>query len=144
MTRRVKTHMRLGIRSVSPSDQSPRCLHEETLGPYLPIAKFRGVSPRNLVVCLREISRSVSANFRGVSPRNFAKNTLGEISDFYFSPRKKYISRKGCTAAKREKELFSLADLYISSTQLVIFPTKPPEVTCIIKMHLEEAAMPDY
>ena len=34
MTRRVKTHIRLGISSVSPSDQSPRCPHEETLGPY--------------------------------------------------------------------------------------------------------------
>ena len=41
MTRRMKTHIRLGIRSVSPSDQSPRCPHEETLGPYIPIAKFR-------------------------------------------------------------------------------------------------------
>ena len=39
MTRRVKTHIRLGIRTVSPSDQSPCCPHEETLGPYLPIAK---------------------------------------------------------------------------------------------------------
>ena len=35
-----ETHIRLGIRSVSPSAQSPRCPHEETLGPYLPIAKF--------------------------------------------------------------------------------------------------------
>ena len=48
MTRRVKTHIRLGICSVSPSNQSPRSLHEETLGPYLPIKKFRGVPPRNL------------------------------------------------------------------------------------------------
>ena len=48
MARRVKTHIRLGIHSVSPSDQCPRCTHEETLGPYLPIAKFRGVSPQNL------------------------------------------------------------------------------------------------
>ena len=45
MTRRVKTHIRLGIRSVSPSDQSLRCPHEETLDPYLPIAKLSGVSP---------------------------------------------------------------------------------------------------
>ena len=44
MSRRVKTHIRLCIRSVFPSDQSPRCPHEETLGPYLPIAKFRRVS----------------------------------------------------------------------------------------------------
>ena len=33
MTRRVKTHIRLGIRSVSPSDKSPSCPHEETFGP---------------------------------------------------------------------------------------------------------------
>ena len=69
----MKTHIRLGIRSVSPSDQSPRCPHEETLGPYLPIAKCCGVSPRNVAEFLREI--------RG--------ETLGEISDFYFSPRNK-------------------------------------------------------
>ena len=85
MTRRVKTHIRLGIHSVSPSDQSPRCTNEETFGPYLPIAKFRGVFPRN-----------------------FAKKTLGEINDFYFSPRKKIISRKRCSAAKREKKDFFL------------------------------------
>ena len=46
MTRKVKTHIRLDIRSGSPSDQSPRSPHEETLGPYLSIAKFRGVSRR--------------------------------------------------------------------------------------------------
>ena len=57
MTPRVETHIRLGIRSVSPSDQSPRCLHDETLGPYLPIAKFRGVSPRNVAEFLRELLR---------------------------------------------------------------------------------------
>ena len=68
MTRRVKTHIRLGIRSVSPSDQSPHCPHEETLGPYLPITKF-----------LREISRSVSEKCREVSPRTFAE-FLREIS----------------------------------------------------------------
>ena len=90
MTHRVKTHIRLGIRSVSPSDQSPRCPHEETLGPNL-----------NIVKC-------DSANFCGVSPRNFAEKILGEISDFYFSPRKKKISRKGCTAAKRKKRDFFL------------------------------------
>ena len=84
MKRRMKTHIRLGIRLVSPSDQSSRCPHEETLGPYLPIAKFRGVSPRN-----------------------FAEKTLGEIIDFYFSPRK-IISRMGCSAAKREKGAFFL------------------------------------
>ena len=69
MTPRVETHIRLGIRSVSPSDQSPRCPHEETRGPYLAIAKFRGVSPRNDAEFLRELSRSFSANFRGENPR---------------------------------------------------------------------------
>ena len=67
MTLRVETHIRLGIRAVSQSDQSPRCPHEETLGPYLPIAKFRGVSQRNLAEFLRELSRS------------FAKKSLGEM-----------------------------------------------------------------
>ena len=107
MTRRVKTQIRLGIRSVSPSDQSPRCPNEETLGPYLPIAKFRrGFSLRNVADFLREILRSFSANFRGVSPRNFAEKTLGEISDFYFFSAKKNSSLKGCSAAKREKRVF--------------------------------------
>ena len=68
MTPPVETHIRLGIRSVSPSDQSPRYPHEETLGPCLPIGKFHGESPRNLAEFLREISRSFSANFHGVSP----------------------------------------------------------------------------
>ena len=84
MTRRVKTHIRLGIRSVSPPDQSPRCPHEETLGPYLPIAKFRGVSPQN-----------------------FAENPRRNNSFLVFSA-KKIISRKGCSAAKREKRAFFL------------------------------------
>ena len=92
MTRRVKTHIRLGIRSVSPSDQSPRYPHEETLGPYLPIAKFRGLSLRT-------------------SPRNFAEKTLGEISDFYFSPRKELFRARGVPQRNTKKELFSLADL---------------------------------
>ena len=69
MTRQVKTHIRLGIFSGSPTYQSPRCPHEETLGPYLPIAKFREVSLRNLAEFLREMSRSFSANFRGENPR---------------------------------------------------------------------------
>ena len=100
MTRRVKTHIRLGIRSVSPSEQSPRCPHEETLGPYLPIAKFRGVSARVL--------RSFSAKCRGVSPRTFAEKTLGEIIHFKFSPRKILFRARGET---RKKEFFSWADL---------------------------------
>ena len=70
----------------------------------LSIAKFSEVSPRNLAECLREIAQSFSANFRGVSPRIFAVKILGEISEFYFSPRKKIISRKGSSAAKREKK----------------------------------------
>ena len=69
MTRRVKTHIRLGICSISPYDQSPRCRHEEILGPYLPIAKFRGVSPRNVAVFLREVSQSFFAKVRGENPR---------------------------------------------------------------------------
>ena len=44
MTPRVETYIRLGIHSVSPSDQRPHCQQDEILGPYLPIAKFRGVS----------------------------------------------------------------------------------------------------
>ena len=53
----MKIRIRLDICSVSPSDQSPRCPHEETLGPYLTIAKFRGVSPQNVAELLRELSR---------------------------------------------------------------------------------------
>ena len=86
MTLRViHTYIRLGIRSVSLSDQSPRCPHEETFGPYLPIAKYRGVSSRNVTEFLRE------------------EKSLGEISDFYFSPRKTFFRARGVTAAKREK-----------------------------------------
>ena len=96
MTRRVKTHISLGLRSVSLSDQSPRCPHEETLGSSVPIAKFRGVSQRNVTEFLCKLSRSFSAK------------TLGEISNFYFSLQKKFISRKGCSTAKREKRAFFL------------------------------------
>ena len=102
MTPRVKTHIRLGIHSVSPSDQSPRCTDEETLSPCLSIAKFRGVSPQNLAEFLRETSRRKPS----------AKYT--HLSDFYFSSRKKKKkkkkknSRKGCLAAKREKRAFFL------------------------------------
>ena len=106
MTRRVKTYIRLGIHSVSPSDQSPCCTHEETLGPYLPIAKFRGVSPQNLAEFLRKMSRSLSADFRGVSPRNFAEKTLGEISDFYFSPRKNIFRARGVPRRNAKKSFF--------------------------------------
>ena len=106
MTRRVTAHIRLGMRSVSPSDQSPRCPHEETLGPYLLIAKFRGVSLRNVAECLREMSRSFSANFCGVSPRNFVEKIFGEISDFYFSPRKKLFRARGVPRRNAKKEFF--------------------------------------
>ena len=50
----METHIRLAIHSVSVSDQSPRCPHEGKLGPYLPIAKFRGVSRRNVAQFFRE------------------------------------------------------------------------------------------
>ena len=121
MPRRVKTHIRLGIGSVSPSDQSPCCPHKETLGPYLPIAKFRTVSSRNLAECLREMLRSFSANFYGVSPRNFAEKTLGEISDFYFSPqkKKKKFRERGVPWRNAKKELFSWADLYCAKLKML-------------------------
>ena len=92
MIRQVKTHIRLDIRSGSPSDQSPRCPQEETLGPYLSIAKFRGVSPRN-----------------------FAEKILGEISD-YFSSRKKIYRARGVLRRNAKKEPFSWADLYVTYT----------------------------
>ena len=82
MTRRVKTHIRLGIRSVSAADQSPRCPHDETW--------------------------SVSAKSRGVFPRNVSEKTLGEISDFYFSPRKKLFRARGVPRRNAQKELFFL------------------------------------
>ena len=99
MTRQVKTHIRLGPRSGSPFDQRPRCTHKETLGPYLPIAKFCGVPPRNVAECLRELLRSFSAKFRGENPRR---------NKFLFSSAKKFISRKGCSTAKREIRAFFL------------------------------------
>ena len=37
---------RAGHSLSSQSDQNPRCPHEETLGPCLPIAKFRQEKPR--------------------------------------------------------------------------------------------------
>ena len=82
MTRRVMTHIRLGIRSGSPPDQSPRCPHDETLGPYLPITKLSGVSLRNVAECLREISWSFSAKFRR---ENHRRNN----SFLFFSAKKK-------------------------------------------------------
>ena len=75
MTRRVKTHIRLGVRSVSPSDQSPRSPHDlRFLGNYREIsrcffAKSREVCPRNVEEFLRELSRTFSAKFRGENPR---------------------------------------------------------------------------
>ena len=71
----------------------------------------------------REISQSYSAKSRGDSLRNFAKKTLGEISDFNVYPRFFFFFfffffRKGCSAAKREKEFFSWADLFIINLEL--------------------------
>ena len=93
MTRRVKTHIRLSIRSVSPSDQRPRCPHEETLGPYLLIATSRGVSPRNVAEFLRELPR---------------RKTLGEISDFYFPLRKSLFRGRGVPRRNAKKRAFFL------------------------------------
>ena len=59
-----------------------------------------------------EISRSFSANFRGVSPQNFAEKTLGEISDFYFPPRKKLFRARSVLRRKVKQELFFWSDLY--------------------------------
>ena len=105
MTRRVKTHIRLGIQSLSPSDQSPRCMHEETFGPYLPIAKFRGV------FC--KISRSFSSKLRGENPR---RNKLF----LFFSAKKIFrargVPRRNAKKKKKKKKLFSWADLYILNT----------------------------
>ena len=78
---------------------SPRCPHKETLGPYLPIAKFCGVPPRNVAEFLRELLRSFSAKFRGENPRR---------NKFLFSSAKKIISCKGCSTAKREIRAFFL------------------------------------
>ena len=97
MTRRMKTHIRLGICSVSSFDQSPRCPHEDTLSPYLPIVKFR---EKFCVKC------------RGVSPRNVAEKILGDIIIFYFSPRKKIFRARGVPRRNVKNELFSWADLY--------------------------------
>ena len=106
MTRRVKTHIRLGIRSVSPSDQSPRCPHEKKLR-ALPThreisrsfsAKSRGVSPRNVVEFLRELLRSFSAKFRGV--------TFGEISIFFVSAKKNYFAQGVYRGETRKKNFF--------------------------------------
>ena len=119
MTRRVKTHIRLGIRLVSPSDQSPRCPYEEILGPYLPIAKFRGVFPRNVAQFLREMSRSFSANFSGVSPRNFAEKTLGEKVIFIFLRENIYFAQGVFLGETRKKSFFLglICMYYIYPTQ---------------------------
>ena len=105
MTRWVKAHIRLGIRSVSPSDQSP--LHEGTLGPYLSIGKFRGISPRKFAEFLRKLLRSLSTKFRRESPwRN--------KSFLFFSAKKKNLFRaRGVLWQNAKKELFSWADLFV-------------------------------
>ena len=61
----------------------------------------------------RENSLSFSAkSCRRLSPRTFAEKTLGEISDFCFSPRKKLFRKKGVPRRNAKKVLFSCADLY--------------------------------
>ena len=100
MTRRVKTHIRLGIRSVSPSDECPRCPHEETLGPYVPIAKCRGVSPQIVAKFLRELSRCFSAKFRGENPR---RNKL-----FLFFSAKKLFRARVVLRRNAKKRVFYL------------------------------------
>ena len=114
MTRRVKTHIRLGIRSGSPSDQSslPAWSNLRFLPTHREIsrsfsAKSRIVSPQNVAEFLREFLRSFSAEFRGENPR---RNKW-----LLFFSAKKIISRKGCTAAKRKKRaFFSGWSVYVS------------------------------
>ena len=99
MTHQVKTDIRLGIRLGFPSDQSPRCQHEETVGSYLRIAKCRGVSPRSFSAkFLLELSQSFS----------FAEKSLVETSDFYFSPRNKLFRARGVPRRNAKTELFFL------------------------------------
>ena len=75
MTRRVKSHIRLGI--------------AQFLGLIRVLARtFCGVSSRNVGEFLSEMSRSFSANFRGVSPRIFAEKTLGEMLFLFFSAKR--------------------------------------------------------
>ena len=94
------------------SRTSCRCMYivlhyGRTSRDYLPIAKFRGESPRNFAEFHREISRSFSANLRGDSPRNLAKKTLGETSDFYFSPRFFYFRARSVPGQNAKQEPFS-------------------------------------
>ena len=84
----MQTRIRLGICSVSMSDKSPRGPHDETCGPYLPIAKCCGF--------LRKMSR------------NFADKSLGEISEFYFSPRKTFFRARGVPRRNAKKRAFFL------------------------------------
>ena len=115
-------HIRLGFRSVSPSDQSPCWPHEKRLGPYLPIAKFRGLSRRTVAECLREIAWSFSEKFFWVSPRNFAEKAFSEISDFYFFLEKNYFVQgvyRGETR-KKKRDIFSGADLYIRISPTIL------------------------
>ena len=110
LTRKGKTHIRLGIRSGSPSDQRPRCPHEETVGPYLPIVIFRGVSPGTFTEFLRKISR---------------RKPSAKYVFLFFSA--KTLSRaRGVPRRNAKKEFFSWADLYVAILYLVIylFPVK--------------------
>ena len=75
MNRRVKTHIRLAIHSVSPTDQSPRCTLEETLGPYLLIAKFCAVSPQNLRSFPRNLAEFLREHSQSFSAKPFGEDT---------------------------------------------------------------------
>ena len=71
---------------------------KKILGPYLLIAKFREVFPRNV-----------------------AEKAFGEISVFLFFSAKNIISCKRCSAAKREKTAFFLGwSVYIKALAQVL------------------------
>ena len=119
MTHRMKAHIRLGIRSVSPSDQSPRRL----ISALTVRMKVLTYPSRIFAEFLRKMSLSFSKNFCGFSPQNLAEKTLSKISHFYFSPRNKKIHARGVSQRNTKKELFSWADLYIQHTYRQQRPT---------------------
>ena len=86
MTRRVKAHIRLGIRSVSLAVRmkKPQILTYPLVNfaAYFSV-KIHGVSPQTFVEFLHEIQRKPSAFL-------------------FFSAKKIFISCKGCFAAERE------------------------------------------
>ena len=91
---------------------------------------------RNFSKFLRKISQSYSAKCRRVSPRTFAKKTLGEISKFYFSPRKKIFCVRGEPRRNAKKELFFLADLYVTHHSSRI-------VDCLLGLVIELSSFTD-